>query len=472
MFQSHIQVLRPLTTAHLAQTMTLLSLSAAELRQQVEAELASNPALELTNEIHCPTCNRLILHGEPCPVCSRPLTQSQNEPIVFVSPREDFYTGNYSAEKDLPEDNYSSVNDDLPTYVFRQIAPELAEQDRKLAAFILTQLDEDGLLTTSLTEIALYHHVPISRIQSIIHIIQHAEPIGVGSSSPEEALLVQLEVLSEMHEIPPYAEEAIRSYLDLLSRHQYSELARKLGINLRQAQELARFIGENLNPFPGRSHWGDNRNPGDIAPQVYHQPDILISFLHGKQEDQLVVEVILPISGTLRVNPLFRQAIKVADEDKIDEWKADLEKASLFVKCLQQRNNTMLRLMQRLVNLQYDFIISGETSIKPLTRVQLAQELDVHESTISRAVSGKCVQLPNGRIVPLSKFFDRSLHVRTILRSLIEEEHRPFSDTELAALLTQKGYPVARRTVAKYRAMEGILPAHLRHSRFMAPVST
>ena len=100
----------------------------------------------------------------------------------------------------------------------------------------------------------------------------------------------------------------------------------------------------------------------------------------------------------------------------------------------------------------------------PLTQLrQMARELDVHESTISRAVSNKAVQLPNGRIVPLAMFFDRNLNVRTILRELIECEPRPLSDTELVGLLTERGFDVARRTVAKYRSMEGILPAHLRH---------
>ncbi len=110
------------------------------------------------------------------------------------------------------------------------------------------------------------------------------------------------------------------------------------------------------------------------------------------------------------------------------------------------------------------FIEYGEASIKPITRAQLAKELDVHESTISRAVSNKAIQMPNGRIIPFAKFFDRSLHIRTALQELITSEKDPLSDTDLAGLLAKQGYMVARRTVAKYRAMEGILPAHLRHN--------
>jgi len=444
--------------------MTLLSLTADELHQEIESELAQNPALELVEERRCPNCNKMLPPRGPCPICSRPQNASPDEPIVFVSPREDFYTGSGTPVEDLPEDNFSSATEDLPTYVLRQIALELSPADRPIAAYLLTHLDEDGFLATSLSEVARYHHVPLSHIEAIVRLIQHADPIGVGSQNAQEALLIQLEILAETHPVPPLAEQAIRQGIDILSRRHYSELAKLLKISLRQAQETARFISENLNPFPARSHWGDQRDPTDAAPQVFHHPDILINHLNDRQEGTLVVEIIMPLGGTLRVNPLFKQSIRMASEDKIHDWKADLERASLFVKCIQQRNHTMQRLMQRIASIQYEFIIKGEAYLHPLTRVQLATELEVHESTISRAVSSKAVQLPSGRIVPLSKFFDRSLNVRTALRTLIEAETSPLSDTELAKLLAKQGHLVARRTVAKYRAMEGILPAHLRHN--------
>lgn len=462
MFQIPTHSYRPLTTAHLAQTMTLLSLTADELQQQIESELASNPALEMVEERRCPTCNRLLSNREVCPVCSRPTSQQIEEPIVFVSPREDFYTGKGVLEEDLPEDNTSPMTEDLPTYVLRQIAPELNQQDRAIAAYLLTHLDDDGFLTITIAEVAQYHHVPLSRVQAVVTLIQHADPIGVGSANPQEALLIQLEVLSENQEIPALAYEAIRDGMNLLSRHQYSELAHKLGTSLRNVHSIADFISKNLNPFPGRSFWGDCRQPIDKPNTIYHQPDILISYLNDNPDSTMVVEIIMPLRGTLRVNPLFKQAIHEVNTDKIDEWKSDLERASLFVKCLQQRNHTMERLMARIVSLQRDFITYGEGQLKPVTRAQLTEELEVHESTISRAVSNKSIQLPSGKIIPFAKFFDRSLHIRTALQGIIEDETHPLSDTELVSLLAERGYVVARRTVAKYRAMEGILPAHLR----------
>lgn len=468
MFQLHYPALRPLTTAHLAQTMSLLSLTAAELRQQIDSELAANPALELVEERRCPTCHRLLPGHSVCPVCSLPKPDQEGEPIVFVSSRELYYGAGGAGEDDMPEDRFSSAGEDLPVYVFRQIAPDIAQEDRKLAAHLLANLDEDGLLTITLMEAARYLHLPLSKVEKVQHTIMRADPIGVGATSTEEALLIQLEVLAEIHPVPALAEKIIRHGMSLLSRRQYGELARQLKASLQKVQEAARFISENLNPFPARSSWGEVRQAQPDSARVYYQPDMIITLTGERKsregkDPQLVVEIIMPLWGTLRVNPLYRQAMHESTPDQKDALREDLDRASLFVKCLQQRNHTIQRLMQRIVAEQREFILKGEKYLKPITRAVLAQQLEVHESTISRAVANKAVQMPNGRIIPLSNFFDRSLNVRTILREMIDQEPRPFSDAELAEMLAERGINVARRTVAKYRAMEGILPANLRH---------
>ncbi|MGE5223702.1 MAG: hypothetical protein ACM3PY_14790 [Omnitrophica WOR_2 bacterium] len=466
--QRPAHTLRPMTTAHLAQTMTLLSLTAVELRQKIEAALASNPALELLEERRCPTCKRRLPGDSACPFCSRPQSSSPDQPIVFISPREDFHTFRDGPSEEMPDEGFGQAAgvEDLPEYVLRQIAPELEPEERPIAAHILTSLDEDGLLSVPVMEIARYHHVPISQVESVIHLIQRAEPIGVASPSPREALLVQLEVLAETRPIPPLASKAIQEGMELLSRHRYSELAHLLGITTPHAHEIARFISENLNPFPGRAHWGDinyNLSASDAGKNTFRYPDIIFSLLNPNEENStMVVEIAMPLAGTLRVNPLFREAIRQAPVDKTDKWKEDLEQATLLVKCLQQRNHTIVRLMQLLTVLQREFILHGDAYLQPITRASLSKELDVHESTISRAVSAKAVQLPNGHIVPLAMFFDRSLHIRTALKQIVEQENEPLSDNEIGDMLAQLGFPVARRTVAKYRAMEGILPAHLR----------
>jgi RNA polymerase sigma-54 factor len=465
MYQLHYSALRPQTTAHLAQTMTLLSLTADELRQQIDSELASNPALEMVEERRCPVCHRMLPGKGPCPVCSQPKFDQCDEPVVFISPREDFFpTGGHMGSEDLPDDSFSSSCVELPEFVLRQIAPDLTKEDRLLAAYMLTHLDEDGLLTIKLVEIARYFHIPLTQVERIQRTIQRAEPVGVGSCSPQEALLVQLDVLGESTAVPELCRRVVLEAMDLLSRRQYSELAREFHVSLRQIQPVVRFISDNLNPFPARSHWGDVHQPTSANVQVYHRPDIIISHQAENENGPLVVEIIMPLAGTLRVNPLFKEAIHNASDDKREAWKSDLERASLFVKCIQQRNHTMQRLLQRVVSIQKDFILRGEKYLKPITRASFSVELGVHESTISRAVANKTIQLPNRKIIPMSDFFDRSLNVRTVLKDIISSEPHPLSDTELANILEKSGFNVARRTVAKYRAMEGILPAHLRHA--------
>ena len=465
--QSQSHVLRPLTTAHLAQTMTLLELNGEQLRQKIETELAENPALEQIDENRCPTCGRASAVPGVCPLCNHIPVQNIDQTIVFVSPFTDFKpTDQVDDDEDYTGEDINAIPEDLPTFILRQIAPELAVEDRSIAAHILTSLDDDGLLRIPIIEIARYHHCSLARVEKVIRLIQCAEPIGTGSATPQEALLIQLDVLAEnptpaFLRLYPLARQAIIDDIDLLSRRAYNEIGRKLGITTPEVQRLATFISENLNPYPARAHWGDIHHSSEPR-HNYITPDIIISHLNESPDSPIVVEILSPYAGALRVNPLFREALDQAPQEKAESWQAHLDQASLLVKCIQQRNNTMVRLMQNMVRIQREFIIHGDAYLKPITRAKLAIELDVHESTISRAVAGKAVQLPNRRIILLDKFFDRSLQIRTALRDLIEEEIRPLSDTDLAKKLISMGYPVARRTVAKYRAMEGILPARFR----------
>jgi RNA polymerase sigma-54 factor len=460
--QRQYQGTKPATTAHLAQTMNLLNMPSEELRQEIDAALASNPALEMLEERRCPMCHRVLPEHGKCPVCSLPKSPESIEPVVFLSPRDDFYPKKDYIDPGIESEPFAPDVEDLPAYVLKQIAPDLDPRQRATAAYLLTHLDDDGLLTTTVLEVARYTHLLPSEVEKVKHLIQHADPVGVGSNTTQEALLIQLEVLAETMEIPDVAELAIREGMNELSHHQYSELAHKLGCTVKQVTAAAKFIGENLNPFPGRSHWGDVREPVKDGTDVYHQPDIIINYLNDDPSKALVVEIVLPVSGTLQVNPLFKQAVKQASEETKPDLKGDLEKASLFVKCLQQRNHTMERLVAKVVTLQRDYILKGEKYLRPVTRAQISRDLEVHESTISRAVANKAVQLPNRRIVPLSVFFDRSMNVRSELKDIVENEKSPLSDSDLVELLSKRGYDVARRTVAKYRSIEGILPAHLR----------
>jgi RNA polymerase sigma-54 factor len=468
MFQIHNQELRPQVTAHLAQTMSLLVMPATEIRQKIRTELANNPALEIVEDRRCPSCGRVMSTPGPCPVCSQPFDTQEEDPIVFISSPEDFpasfsKNGLQKSSNEVSYDNLAPLVEDLPAFVLRQIAPEIQEDERLIAAHILNNLDDDGLLTVPLEEISQYYHVPLSRVTRVADVIKHAEPAGVGASSPKEALLIQLNILREYTKVPYLAEEAIQIGMKDLSKHSYRKLAKELNTNYDHAQEIAEFIRSNLNPYPGRAYWGDHRQPSKSQTQAYHQPDIILKEVQNSPNRRLIVEIISPYRGTLRINPLFRQAQKQAPDEKSDAWAKDIENASLLIKCLQQRNHTMEQLMTELVKEQRSYILSGDTALlQPQTQADMSGHLGVHESTISRAVSDKSVQLPNKKIIPLKQFFDRSLPIRTTLLRLVENEDTPLTDTELAEELSLAGYNIARRTVAKYRAMEGILSSRLR----------
>jgi RNA polymerase sigma-54 factor len=462
MYQIQRQTTRPQITAHLAQTMTLLTKSVEELNEEIEKELAANPALELNDEVRCPTCNRIIPKTGFCTFCTKPKSMSADETVVFISPRTDFITHSEQFDDDKPDEQMAVMMEDLPVVILRQIATELAKEDRPIAAYLLNQLDEDGLLNINFEELASYFHVNIERIKKIQNLIQHADPLGVGSSSSQEALLIQIDFLSGHRKIPAGVREIIQHGFSLLEHANYREITRTLKFSKEVVKTAVIFIKDNLNPFPARANWGTERQPDSFEKKNYLHPDILVNHLNNDINNPLMVEIIMPIRGTLQLNPVYKESIKQAENGVREEMKEDLEKASLFIKCLQQRNNTMQRLLERIISIQKDFLSRGEQHMKPLTRAQIAKELQVHESTISRAVANKSLKLPSGEVVPLSRFFERNLNIRAVIHEIIDQESKPLSDTQIREVLKHKGINIARRTVAKYRSMDGYLPAHLR----------
>ena len=462
MFQIQDQSMRPLTTAHLAQTMSLLNLSNTELHEKVISELASNPALELVEERVCPTCGRKLAGAAACPACSR--KQTDDEPIVFMSPRDSYQPRSSGGDLEDLYDVEPTAPENLAAHVLQQLASDLKEEDRHLAYYILSSLDDDGFLTDEPVFIARTTRRPLSSVQEVIRLISYVDPPGLAATGPRDALLIQLGMLPGC-ESRDLAEAIIRSYFKELGRREYEKIAAGLGTSMPQIRRVVTFIQENLNPYPARAFWGSGRQRSSSDPNVFHAPDILIKQNRSGEDSPLVVEIFAPVSGWLRVNPLFRTAMSSRDENTSEAWNKHLEKASLFIKCIQQRNNTMRRLMATLVRTQQTFILHGDRHLKPITRAKIAEEIGVHESTISRAVANKSVALPDGRMIPLSRFFDRSLSVRDRIKEIVSEETKPLTDECIADILSEEGIEVARRTVAKYRTIEGILPARLRHQK-------
>lgn len=284
---------KPLTTAHLAHTMTLLRLNTDELKQKIEKELASNPALEFIEERRCPTCNQKLPKHSNCPKCSLSNNDLIEEPIVFVSPPEDRAYGlGGTKESDFTDNEFSAEPEDLATYVLRQIASELEEAQRPIAAHILSSINEDGISHIPASEVAIYHHVSLNEVEKVIRLIQLADPIGVGSSSTKDALSIQLEVLGARVPYPKATQAVINNSMDLLSKRQYSELARMHGLRRAQVKTIAQFVINNLNPFPGRSHWGNARHQSSPSPATYKRPDVIIKKQNDSGDTRLIVEIL------------------------------------------------------------------------------------------------------------------------------------------------------------------------------------
>ena len=468
MLQYQDQSLRPLTTAHLAQTMSLLLLSNLELREKVLSELSDNPALEMLDERRCPTCRRRLQSQSRCPICSQ--TKSNEEPIVFLSPRDSFSGRGLRrhTDEDLP-DLEPAAPEDLAIYVLGQLAADLKEDERSLAAYILASLDDDGFLSDPAPFIAQATRSPLPKVKHILGMIHRTDPPGLATSGPQECLLAQLDVIADDCILHNTAREILQNHYKLMGHKDVEHIAKSLEMPESRIRQAIEFIQENLNPYPARAYWGTGRQPSPADPNVFHSPDIIISHNPADPDGPLLVEILSAVSGFLRVNPMFKKAkpMESEDEEISEAWAKHLERASLFVKCMQQRNNTMRQLMRILVAKQRQFILEGDRYLIPITRAALADEIGVHESTISRAVANKAVALPSGRIVPMSQFFDRSLSVRDRIKEIIQNEKKALTDDQIAAKLEKEGIIIARRTVAKYRSMEGILPARLRKKQKM-----
>lgn len=462
MMQVQSQGMQPLTTAHLAQTMSLLVLSNQELRERVLQELNENPALELLDQKVCPNCQRRLSNRGPCPICS--LALDDDGPIVFLSPRDSYRPSGRTAytSDDGPPEREPAAPEDLAIHVLQQLASEIDPDDRPLAAYIIASLDEDGFIQDAPPILARTTRTSLDRVKNMLSMISHVDPPGLATEGPRQALLAQLDLL-EGGETAELARRMVSETFNELGRRDFSRIAEALDVRPTRVKQVFEFIQENLNPYPGRSFWSARpQGRSESDPNVYHEPDIQITQNHSQPNGPLMVEIFAPVSGWLRISPAFKQALE--RNDLKGEWAEHLERAALFVKCMQQRGNTMRRLMKILVKTQRDFILNGDRHLNPMTRAEISEMLDVHESTVSRAVSDKAVALPDGRIIPLARFFDRSLPARDCIKEIVATEVKPLTDDQIASRLEKRfGIEIARRTVAKYRNMEGILPARLRH---------
>lgn len=447
---------------------SLLQLSTEELEQAVNEALAENPALEAAPPQLCRRCGTPLANGS-CPLCAG---RSHNATI-----RHDD-EGWWHEDSRWPSRRTSFDDDDefdpltlvacestLAEYLRIQAAPLLDDTERSIAEFIIDSLDERGLLSVSVEEIATYCNCPEARVKAILSKIQSLDPPGVAARSVQECLLIQLRQIDNGNGEVGLASRMIAQCWDALTKLSLDAIARVLKAEEEDIAAAIDFISRNLNPFPANSDW---RGPGPKRESNVIQPDIIV---RKKRPPETGYEIEIPDSRKyrLRVSGLYQQISRdiragthhASLQDR-EHLREHLAQARLFINCLRQRWNTLERIALLLVDVQEDFLEKGYRYLKPLTRSELADIVGVHESTVGRAVANKTVMLPNGRILPLSDFFDGSLALKCVIEEIVLEEKQSLSDQKIAEILQARGYQIARRTVAKYRDAIGIPPARVR----------
>ena len=463
----------------------LLELPAIELEEKVKHELEENPALEEGKS------NQEDLEHEE--------ERSPDDEGADMEGSEgdstDLSLGDYLTEDDIPdyklqelhdrndkkEDIPFSAGESLNEYLLEQLSlRELPEQERKIAEYIIGNIDDDGYLRRDLNSIAddlVFQaglNVSGKEIEPILTIVQDFEPSGVGARDLQECLSIQLQKKEPM-EATPVALQIIKDYFNDFIRKHYDKILKGMDIS---EDTLKKAIHEitTLNPKPGNA-WGDSI--GTAMSQIV--PDFIVDANNG--------EITLSMNNRgipdLRVNQEYvnmfqdyagNKANQTAERKNAVQFvKQKLDSAQWFIDAIKQRQETLQRTMEAIIQLQCEFFLTGdETALRPMILKDVAERTGYDISTISRVSNSKYVQTNFG-IYPLKFFFSESMQtdsgeeistreVKKIMREHLdaEDKRKPLTDEELANILKEKGYVIARRTVAKYREQLGIPVARLR----------
>jgi len=455
----------------------LLHLSAQELGQVISTELNTNPALELDERAVCPMCGRM-LEGTICPSC---YTAEQTAPQVTLIDDPD--------RVDVIPPSRQLDGEDFDAFLLIAGRPDLREQmlsdaraalpgdDHLLAEVLIEAIDERGFLATPLDEIAHLARASTVHAEETLKVIQSIAPPGVGARNLRESLLLQVAYLRETGSIVPgMVETIIEDHLNELAAHRHHQLARTLHCHVNDIAEAYAFIRESLSPQPLQEHQAESWT--STATTTYVAPDVIITLT----DEEIHVEIPGFDQGRLRLNPLYDQlaaqlrarnkaklngdapAPVVGHEDKA-HIRSSVAGAKEFISKLEQRRQTLAKISLCVCQMQDAFLRGGIRELRPLTRSEVAVQVGVHESTVSRATANKFVMLPSRKVIPFSDFFTASLSVKDVIKELVDQEStagRPLSDMRICELLSDRGYRIARRTVAKYRAELRILPSTIR----------
>jgi RNA polymerase sigma-54 factor len=307
--------------------------------------------------------------------------------------------------------------------------------------------------------------VDVDRVRAMLRVLQAEEPVGIGARNLRECLLMQIDHLAQAGAAQPYAREIVSQFLTELAEHKFGSIARELKISTEAVSAAWQFVKRELNPRPAdgfSSTWTSDRD----TRAMYITPDVVIT---RRPDDQFEVEVIESRRFELRIDPTYTRlaaglhaSSASMNQNEVKHVQQYVGRAKLFVASIHQRRRTLLRITTCIVDWQRAFLEHGVRSLRPLTRAGVAEQLGLHESTVSRAAAGKYAMLPNNQVVPYAHFFSANLGVKDVIKELIDEEARPLTDSEIVERLKTDGIHIARRTVSKYRIELAILPSGLR----------
>lgn len=462
------------------QVIKLTELPVLELEERIKQELEENPALEEGLE---PNDN------------SEYDDEYGSEDDTNIS-QEDLTLGDYMNEDEIPDyqlrDNNRqgvgkqeeipfSVAASLHEYLIEQLGEcELNDENQKVAEYIIGNIDESGYLDRSLSAISddlIFQQnidIPVSRLEEILKVIQDFEPAGIAARNLQECLLLQLG-RKEKSEIVDYAINIITNLFDEFTKRHYDKIIRQLNIDEEILKEVIQEI-TTLNPKPG-NNWGDSLSI-TLSTIV---PDFTIDSYGGELFLSLNNRNIPDLRVSREYSELFKgfsdnkESMSLDSKNTVLFVKQKLDSARWFIDAIKQRQDTLQRTMQAIMDMQYDFFLTGdESQLKPMILKDVALRTGYDISTISRVSNSKYVQTSFG-IYPLKYFFSESMQtdtgeeissreVKAILKECIENEDKkkPLTDDKLSEILNERGYIIARRTVAKYREQMNLPVARLR----------
>jgi RNA polymerase sigma-54 factor len=482
MYLDQTQVLAPQQTinisAKLIASIKVLQYSSEELEQAIATELRENPALEVEEQAQCLRCGA-GLHGGLCLSCDRAACDGAAAPQAEVGGWEDEHLPQVAnlalaAESDFDPLDFLSTGATLEDHLLRQLSTILEATDLPIAEFLVGSLNSHGYVTTTTADACEVLGVPEACVARVFDAFHSLDPPGIGARNLQECLQIQLRGFEERGEAPPVARRLLEDYLYPLGEHHFTEIARELGVTVAAVKQAWRFIRANLYPYPAHAFEatdvsGQGLTSGNER-SVIVRPDVIIRRMDRGFEAEIIEQRRFRFGLNSLYYALYRQcrAHRHAQEELSEPEQQHVReyatRARFFIECVRQRWETLGVIANALIEYQEAFLAHGVRHLRPLTRGELASQVGLHESTVSRATADKYVLLPSGRTISFDDFFDGSLGAKDQLRELIAEENRakPYSDEDLAALLRERGLSLARRTVAKYREALGILPSRFR----------